>query len=138
MQLLQAVRDHKQSCTHSGGLDYMLLAKLLGDLGYLIQKHAPEVVCHCKFKQKSHKCLEKLAHTYLLCLSPLHPHRQVCPLSTNLLHPCLADLQIKKLKSSRCSGTCPSPRDNGDSAETNVRRCAVGRLDSRAAFERAV
>ena len=77
LQLLQAVRDHKQECTDISGLDYTLLAKLLGELGYLIQRQAPQVVCHCKTKQKSHKCLEKLTHTYLLCLSPLHPHQQV-------------------------------------------------------------
>lgn len=77
LQLLEAVRERKQECTDSSGLNYTLLAELLGDLGYLIQKQAPHVVCHCKTKQKSHKCLEKLTHTYLLCLSPLHPHQQV-------------------------------------------------------------
>lgn len=75
-ELLEAVRERKQECTDSSGLNYTLLAELLGDLGYLIQKQAPHVVCHCKTKQKSHKCLEKLTHTYLLCLSPLHPHQQ--------------------------------------------------------------
>lgn len=66
MQLLHAVGTVKQKCTTSKGLDHTLLARLLTEAGFCIRIQAPHIQCKCK--SQSRKCLEKLAHTYLVCI----------------------------------------------------------------------
>jgi uncharacterized protein (TIGR01615 family) len=65
LQLLEAVRKHKPTCSSASGIDYKLLAAELTEVGYDVSIKAPEPLVNGK-NNKS-RCLEVLDHTYLVC-----------------------------------------------------------------------